>query len=79
MKLFRYRKPSVKTLLGVTAVKRKVKRSLGVSQVQGWTKQSRVKQRIKASVGLYSPIARVIRQSAKGNFPTLFGLGRRKC
>ena len=74
MKLFRYRRPSLNQLLGVTAAKRRVKRELGVSQVQSWTKPSRIKQRLKARVGLYTPAARIIRQTAKGDFPTLLGL-----
>lgn len=77
MKLFRYRKPSVKTILGVTAAERKVKRSLGVSQAQAWTKPSRIKQRVKGKAGLYSPPVRVIRQTARGRFPTFLGLFRR--
>jgi hypothetical protein len=78
MKLFRYRKPSLNTLLGVTAAKRKVKRSLGISQVQGWTEPGRLKQKVKARAVLYSPLARIIRQTAKGNVPTLLGLFGRK-
>ena len=78
MKLFRYRRPSLKQLLGVTAAKRCVKRELGISQVQAWTKPSRVKQRLKQQVGLYSPEARVIRQTAKENLPTFLGLFRKK-
>ena len=74
MKLFRYRRPSLNQLLGVTAAKRRVKRELGISQVEAWTKPSRVKQRLKQQVGLYSPEVRVIRQTAKGNFPTFLGL-----
>ncbi len=54
MKLMRYRRPSLNTLFGVTRVKRKVKRELGISQVQAWTKPSRVKQRAKYRLGLYS-------------------------
>lgn len=78
MKLFRYRKPSLNTVLGVTAAKRKVKRSLGISQVQGWTKPSRLKQKAKSRAGLYSPLARVIRQTARGRVPTLLGMFGRK-
>ncbi len=74
MKLFRYRRPSVSTVLGLTAAKRRLKRSLGVSQVQARTRPSRVKQRLRYRLGLYSPTARVIRQTAKGRFPTPFGL-----
>ena len=79
MKLFRYRKPSLNTLLGVTAAKRRVKRELGISQVEAWTKPSRVKQRVKQQIGLYSPVARVVRQTARGNLPSFLGLlGRRR-
>jgi hypothetical protein len=74
MKMFRYRPPSMKAVLGVTAAKRRVKRLLGISQVQAWTKPSRVKQKAKREVGLYSPTARVIRQTGKGRFPTFLGL-----
>jgi hypothetical protein len=78
MKVFRYRKPSLKTVLGLTASKRQAKRSLGISQVQAWTKPSRIKQRVKYRLGLYSPVARTVRQTSKGRFPTLFGLFRRR-
>ncbi|WP_349904093.1 hypothetical protein [Parafrigoribacterium humi] len=74
MRVFRYRKPSLKRLLGVTAVKRKVKRSLGISQLQGYTRPSRIKQKIKYRAGWYSPVARGIRQTSKGKFRTPFGL-----
>jgi hypothetical protein len=73
MRIFRYRKPSLRRLLGVTAVKRSVKRALGVSQVQGFIEPSRLKQKIKYRTGLYTPLARAIRQTAKGKFRTPFG------
>jgi hypothetical protein len=73
VRMFRYRKPSLNQLFGVTATKRKVKRSLGISQVQAWTRPSKVKQRVKQQIGLHSPVARVIRQTVKGNFPTFLG------
>ena len=59
-----------------------MKRSLGISQVEGWTKPSRVKLKLKLKLkyraGLYSPAVRVIRQTAKGKLPTLFGLFDKK-
>lgn len=61
-------------MLGVTKAKRSVKRSLGISQVQAWTKPSRIKQRVKYSAGLYSPAARVVRQTSKGILPSLLGI-----
>ena len=78
MKLFRYRKPSMRQMLGVTKIKRQVKRELGISQVQGWTQPSRLKQKAKQRVGLYSPEVRAVRQTANGRFPTLFGLFGKK-
>lgn len=78
MKLFRYRRPSVNTMLGITRAKRKVKRSLGISQVQAWTKPSRVKQRAKYDLGLYSPTVRIIRQTSQGKIPTFLGLFARR-
>lgn len=78
MKLFRYRKPSLKTLFGVTRAKRQVKRSLGISQVQGWTQPSRLRQKAKQRVGFYSPVARAIRQTSRGNVPTFLGLFSRR-
>jgi hypothetical protein len=74
MRLFRYRKPSLSTLLGLTAAKRRVRRSLGISHVEGFVKPSRIKQKIKYRAGLYTPVARAIRQTAKGKFRTPFGL-----
>ncbi len=73
-KLFRYRRPSMSTVLGLTAARRRVRRSLGISQVEAWTRPSRVKQRLRYKLGLYSPAARLIRQTAKGNVRTPFGL-----
>jgi hypothetical protein len=74
MRFFRYRKPSLSTILGVTATKRRVKRTFGISQVQAFIEPSRLKQKIKYRAGLYTPVARMIRQTAMGKFRTPFGL-----
>ena len=74
LRIFRYRKPSRSNLLGATAAKRSVKRSLGIFQVQGFIEPSRLKQKIKYRAGLYTPVARAIRQTAKGKFRAPFGL-----
>lgn len=74
MKLIRYRKPSINRLLGITTEKRRIKRSLGISQVQAWTKPSRLKQRAKYKAGWYSPQMRIVRNTAKGRFPSILGL-----
>lgn len=64
----RYRRPSMNQLLGVTAAKRRVRRSLGVSQVEAWTEPSRVKQRVKYNVGFYSPAMSTARKISRGKF-----------
>ena len=74
MKFFRYRKPSISTLLGITKVKRRIRKATGISTVERYTNPSRIKQRVKAKIGLYSPAARVIRQTSKGRFPSFLGL-----
>ena len=78
MKLIRYRQPSLRKIVGYTSVKRNFKRSVGISQVQAWTRPSRVKQRIKYNVGWYSPTMRVARNTAKGKFPSFLGLFSKK-
>jgi hypothetical protein len=78
MKLIRYRKPSINTILGITKAKRRLKRQLGISQVQAWTRPSRVKQRLKYRVGWYSPAMRVARNTSKGKFPSFLGLFGKK-
>jgi len=78
MKLIRYRKPSINRMLGITTEKRRIKRSLGISQVQGWTRPSRIKQRIKYQAGWYSPPMRIIRNTSKGRLPSFLGLFSKK-
>ena len=78
MKLIRYRQPSLNTVLGITREKRRIKRELGISQVQAWTKPSRIKQRAKYRVGYYSPAMRIIRNISKGKFPSFLGLFSKK-
>ena len=56
MRFFRYRKPSLSILLGVTAAKRSIKRPLGISQVQAFIEPSRLNQKIKHRAGLYTPV-----------------------
>jgi hypothetical protein len=78
MKLLRYRRPSLRILSGYTQVKRRAKRQLGISKSQAWTKPSRVKVRAKQHVGYYSPTMRVVRNTAKGRFPSFLRLFRKK-
>ena len=78
MKLFRYRKPSVNRLLGITRVKTAVGKATGISTVERFTKPSRIKQSIKQKIGLYSPTMTVVRQTSKGRLPSFFGLFKKK-
>lgn len=62
MKLFRYRRPSLKTLLGVTKAKKRIKKELGITAAlkpfRWWTN---TKRRIKRKVGYESEAGRLIR------------------
>jgi len=78
MKLIRYRKPSISRILGITKVKRRIKRNLDISQFQGWTRPTRIKQKIKYRAGWYSPTMRVARNATKGKFPSILGLFSKK-
>ena len=78
MKLLRYRRPSLGNLTGYTQAKRRAKRELGISQVQAWTKPSRVRQRAKQGIGYYSHTMRVARNTVKGRYPSFLGLFGRK-
>lgn len=70
MKLVRYRKPSLKTALGITKVKKRINRELGINKVMRF-KPNRIKQKVKYEFGLYSKPMTFIRQSSKGNLPKL--------
>ena len=62
MKLFRYRKPSLKTMSGVTKAKKRMKKATGITAA---TKPLRYKtnleRRVKHKVGYYSTPAKLIR------------------
>ena len=62
MKLFRYRRPSLKTLLGITRAKKRLKRELGVTAAlkpfRAWTN---AKRRFKRKIGYESEGGRLIR------------------
>lgn len=78
MKLFRYRKPSLNTILGITKAKRAIRKATGISTVERYTKPSRIKQSLKQKVGIYSPTMTVVRQTSKGKLPSFFGLFGKK-
>jgi hypothetical protein len=62
MKFFRYRKPSLKTILGITKAKKQIKKDLGITALlkpfRWWTNK---KRKIKRDVGYESDAGRLIR------------------
>jgi hypothetical protein len=62
MKLFRYRKPSLKTALGVTKAKRRVKKNLGIYKVTKITNAPKnIGPRVKRKAGYYSEPMKFLR------------------
>ena len=62
MKFFRYRRPSIKTLLGVTAAKKRIKKDLGITAllkpIRWWPNK---KRQLKREIGYESQAGRLIR------------------
>lgn len=62
MRFFRYRRPSLKTLLGITKAKKEIKKDLGITAFmkpyRWWTS---TKRRIKRETGYKSPTGRLVR------------------
>lgn len=62
MKFFRYRRPSLNTLLGITKAKKRIKKELGITDAmkpfRAWTN---VKRRFKRKIGYESEAGRLIR------------------
>jgi hypothetical protein len=62
MKFFRYRRPSLKTLLGVTSAKKRIKKDLGITAVlkpvRWWPNQ---KRKLKREIGYESNTGRLLR------------------
>ena len=63
MKFFRYRRPSLKTVLGITKAKKRLKKELGITEAmkpfRWWTN---TKRRFKRKVGYESDAGRLIRK-----------------
>jgi len=54
-RLFRYRKPSLKTLFGVTRVKKQVKKAIGITAVERpFRAPGNFKRRLLRKTGYYS-------------------------
>ena len=62
MKFFRYRRPSLNTLLGITKAKKRVKTELGITEAmkpfRWWTN---TKRRMKRNIGYESEAGRLVR------------------
>ena len=62
MKFFRYRRPSLNTLLGITKAKKRLKKELGITDAmkpfRWWTN---TKRRFKRKIGYESEAGRLIR------------------
>ncbi len=62
MKFFRYRRPSLKTMLGITKAKKRIKKELGITEFmkpfRWWTNTKRT---FKRKIGYESPTGRLIR------------------
>jgi hypothetical protein len=62
MKLFRYRRPSLKTLLGITKAKKRLKKNLGITALlkpfRWW---GNTKRTFKRRIGYESPAGRILR------------------
>lgn len=62
MKFFRYRRPSWKTVLGVTRAKKRLKKQLGMTALlkplRWWPNE---KRKLKREIGYESPAGRVVR------------------
>lgn len=62
MRFFRYRRPSLKTLLGVTKAKKRLKKELGITglmkPLRWWPNQ---KRRLKRKIGYESDAGRLLR------------------
>ena len=71
-KRLRYKRPSVNTILGITSLKKKVRKVTGINAIARW-KPSRVRARVMKKVGLYgNPVTTTIRQLSKGHAPSLY-------
>lgn len=62
MKFFRYRRPSLNTLLGITRAKKRLKKKLGITEAmkpfRWWTN---TKRQFKRKIGYESEAGRLIR------------------
>lgn len=70
----RYRKPSVKTILGVTRLKKRAKKALGINKLL-WPFRAvnNYKRRMLRQAGYYSPEMKALRAAQQGKVPGPIG------
>ncbi len=62
MRLFRYRRPSVKSMLGVTKAKKRINRQLGITAVKRpFRAPGNFKRRVLRHAGYYSEPMKIFR------------------
>lgn len=62
MKFFRYRRPSIKTILGITRAKKRIKKQLGITAaLKPFRWATNQKRRFKRKIGYESPAGRLVR------------------
>jgi hypothetical protein len=62
MKLFRYRRPSIKTILGITKARKRIKKDLGITAIlKPFRWATNQKRRFKRKIGYESTAGRLIR------------------
>jgi len=62
---WRYRSPSISTKLGITKLKKEIRKQTGINAIARW-EPTRVAQRIKQKLGWYSKPLRDLRAIANG-------------
>lgn len=62
MRFYRYRRPSLKTLLGITKAKKRLKNELGITAtLKPFRAWGNVKRRFKRKIGYESEVGRLVR------------------
>lgn len=70
----RYRKPSVKTMLGITKLKKRVKKALGINTLLAPFRAVRnYQRRLLRRAGYYSPEMKLLRAAKRGQVPGPIG------
>lgn len=68
MKLFRYRKPSVSTALGITKLKKRTNKSLGITAaMKPFRAPKNMERKLKRSIGYYSEPMKALRHVSSGS------------